>query len=268
MLDKATPPYSELASQYTTKVAADLEHNVQEQARVSDQIKALEEQLAGLQRDHTVLVKMREALGSTLQVPAPAAPATTAVPAPRKDAAHSGAAGPASARPTASRSATSGSGKAKQSQRKKPAAVTSPANTNTKSQAQAGSQTQRKAKAKTATQTVPAATPGKEKADKQPTLVDLVREHLTRTNEPLSAAEITTALGETHPQRSIKTTVVRNTLENLVAKGRAERSRQGSAVFYTAAGKTQEAPSEQSPKMSSAVQGKDSEAPAAAAQTG
>jgi hypothetical protein len=256
MPENATAPYSELASQYTTKVAADLDHNEQEQARVSAQIEALQQQLAGLQRDHAVLVNMREALGLTLQNPAPAAPATTAgVPAPRKNAARTGAAGAATPRPTASRSTTSGSGTAKQNRRKKSAAVTSPANTNAKSQTKA----QPKAKAKTATQPAPGAATDKRKADKQPTLVDLVRNHLTGTNEPRSAAEIAAALGETHPQRNVKATVIRNTLENLVAKGQAERSKQGSAVYYTAADKAQE--------TSSAATGQESEAAAAATQT-
>ncbi|MGW1604220.1 hypothetical protein [Streptomyces eurythermus] len=260
MPENATAPYGELASQYTTKVTADLEHNEREQARVGARIEELKQQLAGLQQDHTVLVNMREALSLTLQ--APAAPATTgAVPAPRKNAARSGAAGPATPRPTASRSTTSGSGKAKQSRRKKPAAVTSPANANAESQ----TETQPKAKAKTATQTAPGVASGERKADKQPTLVDLVHAHLTGTNEPRSAAEIAATLGETHPQRNVKTTVIRNTLENLVAKGQAERSKQGSAVFYTAAGKTPEQPSGQVPETSSATTGQDSEAAATAA---
>ncbi|MGP4088011.1 hypothetical protein [Streptomyces sp. KR55] len=68
----------------------------------------------------------------------------------------------------------------------------------------------------------------------QPTLVDLVRGHLGEQSEPRSAAEIATGLGQTHPERGIKTTVVRTTLENLVAKGQAQRSKQGTSVFYTA----------------------------------
>jgi hypothetical protein len=264
MPENATAPYSELASQYATKVTADLEHNKQEQALVSSEIEALQEKLAGLQRDHAVLVNMREALGLTPRDPAPPVPATTAdVPGPRKNAARSGAGGAATPRPAASRRATSGSGKAKQSRRKKSAADASPANTSAASQ-----EAQPKAKAKTATQTQPGAAADQAKADKQPTLVDLVRNHLTGTNEPRSAAEITTALGQAHPQRGVKATVVRNTLENLVARGQAERSKQGSAVFYTAAGKAQEEPSEQSPEVSSAANGKDSEAAAPAAQTG
>ncbi|GAA0544192.1 hypothetical protein GCM10010390_52840 [Streptomyces mordarskii] len=69
----------------------------------------------------------------------------------------------------------------------------------------------------------------------QPTLVDLVREHLTGQGEPRSAAEITAALDKQHPERNVKNTVVRTTLENLVAKNQAQRTKQGSSVFYTAA---------------------------------
>ncbi|MGW7426274.1 hypothetical protein ACWGJB_40880 [Streptomyces sp. NPDC054813] len=66
-----------------------------------------------------------------------------------------------------------------------------------------------------------------------PTLVELVHEHLAGQSEPRSAAEITTALAEQHPERAIKTTVVRTTLEGLVAKSHAQRTVQGRSVFYT-----------------------------------
>ncbi|WP_133916120.1 hypothetical protein [Streptomyces sp. NBC_00582] len=65
-------------------------------------------------------------------------------------------------------------------------------------------------------------------------LVDLVREHLADQSEPRSAAEITTALGQQHPERAVKTTVVRTTLEGLVAKSQAQRSKQGTSVYYSA----------------------------------
>ncbi|MGY0055090.1 hypothetical protein ACWY4P_00605 [Streptomyces sp. LZ34] len=69
----------------------------------------------------------------------------------------------------------------------------------------------------------------------QPTLVELVRGHLTEQGEPRSAAEVATALGQAHPERGIKPTVVRTTLEGLVAKNQAQRrSKQGASVFYTA----------------------------------
>lgn len=67
-----------------------------------------------------------------------------------------------------------------------------------------------------------------------PTLRELVAAHLAQSGEPRSAAEITAGLTEAHPGRSIAGTVVRNTLENLVAKGQAQRTRQNRSVFYTA----------------------------------
>ncbi|MEU6821134.1 BlaI/MecI/CopY family transcriptional regulator [Streptomyces atriruber] len=68
-----------------------------------------------------------------------------------------------------------------------------------------------------------------------PTLVELIDNHLGQQHEPRSAAEITTALAQALPDRTIKTTVVRTTVEGLVAKGRVQRTKQGSSVFYTAA---------------------------------
>ncbi|MFI1487980.1 hypothetical protein [Streptomyces sp. NPDC020747] len=42
------------------------------------------------------------------------------------------------------------------------------------------------------------------------------------------------ALPQAHPDRTIKTTVVRTTVEGLVARSHAHRTKQGSSVFYTA----------------------------------
>ncbi|MFJ4525518.1 hypothetical protein ACIP4Y_31955 [Streptomyces sp. NPDC088810] len=67
----------------------------------------------------------------------------------------------------------------------------------------------------------------------QPTLVELVRRHLAEQNEPRSAAEVTEALGRAYPERGVQTKVVRATLENLVARNGAQRTKQGSSVFYT-----------------------------------
>ncbi|MFF3658153.1 hypothetical protein [Streptomyces olivochromogenes] len=78
----------------------------------------------------------------------------------------------------------------------------------------------------------------------KPTLVELIRGHLEKQSEPRSAAEITTALTQAHPDRSVKTTVVRTTLEGLVAKSHAHRSKQGSSVFYTTAVTSEPAPAE------------------------
>ncbi|MFD4880732.1 hypothetical protein ACFWOB_46260 [Streptomyces sp. NPDC058420] len=78
----------------------------------------------------------------------------------------------------------------------------------------------------------PTHTTGTAKA--RPTLVELIRRHLAEQNEPRSAAEISTALSEAHPERNIKTKVVRVTTEGLVAKSQAQRIKQGASVFYTA----------------------------------
>ncbi|MFF2847531.1 hypothetical protein ACFVT5_14560 [Streptomyces sp. NPDC058001] len=78
----------------------------------------------------------------------------------------------------------------------------------------------------------------------KPTLVELIRSHLTQQSEPRSAAEITAALTQAHPDRSMKNTVVRTTLEGLVAKSHAHRTKQGSSVFYTAPAASAPAPAE------------------------
>ncbi|MFE6554245.1 BlaI/MecI/CopY family transcriptional regulator [Streptomyces sp. NPDC004096] len=65
-------------------------------------------------------------------------------------------------------------------------------------------------------------------------MVELVRRHLTEQGEPRSAAEVATALETAYAERDIKTAVVRTTLENLVAKNQAQRTKQGSSVYYTA----------------------------------
>jgi len=188
-MSKTTAPSTQLTSEYSTRVAGDLELNRKEQERISGEIEALKAQLVALEQDHTVLVNVQQALGSS------AAPAvsesTTAARAPRKKKT---AASKADKQPQAKKSATPAP---RQSRKKKATEV--------------------------------AAAPSA-----QPTLVDLVREHLTGQGEPRSAAEITSALDKQHPERNVKTTVVRTTLENLVAKNQAQRTKQGASVFYTA----------------------------------
>jgi predicted transcriptional regulator len=57
-------------------------------------------------------------------------------------------------------------------------------------------------------------------------------------------------LDQQHPEREIKARVVRITLERLVAKNHARRTRQGHSIFYT----SQEAfePSSEEPAISEA----------------
>ncbi|MDH6630290.1 hypothetical protein M2271_008150 [Streptomyces sp. LBL] len=184
---------TELTSHYTAQVAGDLERNAKEQDRIGAEIDALQEQLCALQHDHTVLTSMQKALGGT-----DAAPEAAAAPSvPRQKTATQPGAGK---RVRAKKTVTAQGGEAV----KKPAA--------------------KKPEDAAKTTTAKAA---------QPTLVELIRRHLADQGEPRSAAEIATALGQAHPDRNIKTTVVRTTVEGLVAKSHAQRTKQGSSVYYT-----------------------------------
>ncbi|MFB8776462.1 hypothetical protein [Streptomyces broussonetiae] len=202
MSDSSTAA-SDLASQYTAQVTNDLERNIKEQERIGAEIAVLQEQLAALQKDHTVLVSVRQALGMTAE-PGPAAPEPAAeaplVPAPRKKNSERPAGG-----------------------------------TRSKKARAAGSPGRRAKPARSATRKATAAPDQQPEQARQPSLIDLVRDHLGAQSEPRSAAEIATALDRAHPGRNIKTTVVRGTLETLVSKSQAQRTAQGRSIFYTAA---------------------------------
>ncbi|MFE9680596.1 hypothetical protein [Streptomyces sp. NPDC006285] len=197
---------TELTSQYIAQVTSDLERNTKEQDRIAADITALQEQLLALQHDHTVLVTMQDALGgarpaSGTAKTAPSVPSQASAPAKQ----------PKQARQQAKET--------KEATKKAPAA------------------TAKKTVAKKPVTKKPAARKPAAKAPNttaQPSLVDLIRTHLEQQKEPRSAAEITTALTAAHPDRTIKTTVVRTTLENLVARSSAHRNKQGTSVFYTA----------------------------------
>ncbi|WP_405697753.1 hypothetical protein [Streptomyces sp. NBC_01185] len=71
------------------------------------------------------------------------------------------------------------------------------------------------------------------KGSSEPTWRELVTAYLNDQREPKSAAEVTAALTESNPQRRTQVTVVRNTLEQGVAHGLLERSKQGRSVYYS-----------------------------------
>ncbi|MFJ6118443.1 hypothetical protein [Streptomyces sp. NPDC092129] len=197
-MSESTTTRTELTSQYTAQVTGDLEHNVTEQDRVNGEIQALQELLAALRHDHSMLVNMQQALGVS---PAPEGPTATgngaAVPAPREQE----SAEPSAGKRTRAKKADAASGR-------------------TPARRRGGKEPAGKAPATKAA---------------QPTLVELVRGHLSALDEPRSAAAVATALGQAHPERDIKATVVRTTLEGLVAKNQAQRGKQGTSVFYTTA---------------------------------
>ncbi|MBB5939291.1 putative membrane protein YkoI [Streptomyces zagrosensis] len=115
---------------------------------------------------------------------------------------------------------------AKQSKSRKTAAV--PAARRSNGKAAAGKQaaaTGRKAPKKAASTKKPG----------EPTWLELTTAYLGGQSEPKSAAEVSDALTEAHPERTVQVTVVRNTLEQGVAQGLLERSKQGRSVFYSLA---------------------------------
>ncbi|MFE6901229.1 hypothetical protein ACFVFJ_30960 [Streptomyces sp. NPDC057717] len=184
-----------VTTQYATQVAQDLELNAKEQERIGAELSALQAQLVVLQDDQSVLHRIHQTLDSR-PASAPSTPEpSTSLPQ------------QASGKNTPARSAPS------KTAAKAPSAK--------KTTAQAKKDKTQAAEPKAAT------------ASAQPTLIALIRTHLDQQKEPRSAAEVTSALAQAHPQRTIKSTVVRTTLENLVAKSQAHRSKQGASVLYT-----------------------------------
>ncbi|MGV9607178.1 hypothetical protein ACWDR2_26045 [Streptomyces sp. NPDC003631] len=217
-MSQSTTAATGLSSQYAAQVTSDLERNVKEQERISTDIAALQQELASLQSDHSVLVNVQQALGiNSAPVQSAATPEATTVPAPREKT---------SAEPSTGKRARAKKTDAPATD-KKPAAQKTASKAAPKPAAKSAPKTAAKSASKAA---------GKAETAKAalPTLVELIRRHLTEQSEPRSAAEVTTALDQAHPERGIKTTVVRTTLENLVARTQAHRSKQGSSVYYTA----------------------------------
>ncbi|MDX2526335.1 hypothetical protein ACSCB1_36050 [Streptomyces europaeiscabiei] len=200
---------TDLKAQYTAQVAADLERNAKEQERLQAEITALQDQLLSLQQDHGVLANMQQALGVVTPEPAPEADEVAAPSVPRQKT----AATPQAAKRTRAKKAEKAAPPQGAKQAKKPVTKT--------------------AAPKTAAPKTAAPKTAAPKSN-QPTLVELIRRHLTEQSEPRSAAEVATALTKAHPERRIQTNVVRTTLEGLVAKSNAQRTRQGSSVYYTA----------------------------------
>ncbi|MFJ7296535.1 hypothetical protein [Streptomyces collinus] len=219
-------PATELASQYIAQVTGDLEANLKEQERIGTEITTLQEQLAALQHDHDVLKSMQQALGITAPPNGSAAESESAVlPSPRRKKA-----GPAAGEKQKARKSTATPAK---KAARKPAAGKPAAAKPATGPAPEKPATGKPAVAKPAAKKPAAKSTDSAKAP-EPTLVELIRRHLAEQKEPRSAVEISTALGDAHPHRGIAAKVVRVTLEGLVAKSQAERSKQGRSVFYTA----------------------------------
>ncbi|GHJ42462.1 hypothetical protein [Streptomyces sp. TS71-3] len=204
--------HTNLKTQYAAQVTADLESNAREQERIASEIGTLQSKLGELERDHALLLSMQQALATD---PPGTVPGTLT-----SDTATAGA--PSRARLPRARKPRDGA------EEKGPKG-----GRGTKSAKQgAGGRSGRGAKA--------AADGGKERSGRRsrrgagtPTLREVVSSLLSGHGQPRSAAEVTTALSEQHPEREVSPTVVRNTLEALVAKGQAHRSKQQKSVFYS-----------------------------------
>ncbi|MFI9771908.1 hypothetical protein ACIHJG_34340 [Streptomyces sp. NPDC052415] len=149
---------------------------------------------------------------------------TTSVPQPRQDAPAK-----AASRPAAKKRATA---KGKPAATKAAAAKEAPAK-----KTAAKSPARRSAAKKTAASAAPVAKIASTKAGTMagPPLHELVLNLLLKTpGEPRVASEITDQLAQEHPDRATSVQTVRNNLENLTKKGRAEKSKQQGNVMYTA----------------------------------
>ncbi|WP_346165384.1 hypothetical protein [Streptomyces javensis] len=185
-----------LKSQYAAQVAADLERNSAEHERLSSEIAALQEQLTVLEENRALLLSMRQTLGDDTDG------------ATENGGVSGSGDGSSARREVAALSAT-------RKARKKANA----AGGKRKGAESGGSRPRRQRVRETGV----------------PTLRELVSNDLAQHGEPRSAAEVTAALSKALPEREIKPTVVRGTLESLVAKGQAHRTKQKKSVFYSAA---------------------------------
>ncbi|MFG2480652.1 hypothetical protein [Streptomyces fagopyri] len=224
---------TELQSQYAAQLTADLERNTKEQERIAAEVTALQELLQALRRDESLLVNLRRTLGDDGPAAgAKAAEAAVTVPAvPRQTTAEP----KSKAKPAKQQTAPAKAAPAKAASTKAAPAKAAPAKA-ASTKAAPVKATPAKAAGTTAKSATPKDAVKAPEAAGKPTLVELIHDHLSRQSEPRSAAEITSTLSETHPERGVKATVVRTTVEGLVAKGRAQRSKQGTSVYYTAAG--------------------------------
>ncbi|WP_208106037.1 hypothetical protein [Streptomyces sp. GC420] len=218
-----------IRSHYVAQVNADLERNTREQERIGAEIVSLQEQLKKLEHDRELLLGMQQALGgetagdtgTATEDAAPAVEEQPVVPKARKAKEATDTKNTTRAEDKAAARDTAGAG------------TTKAARSTRSVKATAGKGKKKTAPAKAA----PAkASPRLTRPASGPTLRELVRRHLVERSEPRSAIEVTAALGEAFPERTLSTTVVRNTLESLVAKGEAHRTKQQRSVFYTAAG--------------------------------
>ncbi|MBD0746786.1 hypothetical protein [Streptomyces sp. CBMA152] len=237
------PDTTTLKDQYAARVAADLDANQQDQARIREELDTLQTQLQDLERDHGLLQTMRNTLTDTTLAPATATPRkrgpvkTAAQAAPKSPAktAKTSAKAPTAPTPAPAPDTTPASASAAAPA---PAQATVPkpraqkADTKARKTAKTVATKAAKSVKKTAAPAKDSARSGVESGG--PTLRELVLGLFADHKEPRTVADIVGELATAHPDRTTSSQVVRNTLEALVAKGELERERKQGSVFYTA----------------------------------
>ncbi|MFJ6699905.1 hypothetical protein ACIQM4_28125 [Streptomyces sp. NPDC091272] len=228
-----------IQDQYMQQLADDLARNAEEQEKARAQVEQAQKRLAVLAQEYTWLETMRAQAAAAHATPAggvpaadnaPAAPATeqataptpvkarrarrkTSQPQTRTAATEVAASADAPAEnsgPNAAEATETASADApKQRAVRKPAAKRVPG--------------QRATTAKTA----PAG-----RTKRGPSLTDLVAPLLS-ADTPRSTKEVLAALREHHPERATSDQLVRNALNTLISRGKAQRLQQQNSVFYT-----------------------------------
>ncbi|MFD6969156.1 hypothetical protein [Streptomyces sp. NPDC059949] len=202
---------------YAQQIAGDLSANQNAQDRVRSELQRLQEELSQLEDNSKILLKMQDALG----VPAKSAKSATTAAAAKRSAKRAAVPSARKASPAAEKSAEKAVEKTAEKAGEKAGEKAVPA----KSAAPAKVSRSRTAKA--------AAKPAAAKKDTVgPSWLELVTAVFAGQSEPRSAAEVTDSLTTTHPDRKVQAAVIRNTLEQGVARGLLERSKQGRSVYY------------------------------------
>jgi hypothetical protein len=226
------------------QLADDLARNTEEQEKARAQVEEAQNRLAVLAQEYSWLETMR-AQAAAVQAAA-AAELPAADDAPAAPAAEEAAAGtPVKAERTRGKAAKPQTGTAAMDV---PASVDAPAENGEAETAEPVEETLaeapkkrpvRKPAAKKTAKKVPGqrATTAKAapagRASRGPSLAELVVPLLS-ADTPRSTKEIVVALKEQHPERSTSDQLVRNALNTLISRGRAQRFQQQNSVFYTA----------------------------------
>ncbi|MFG2975440.1 hypothetical protein ACGFYY_20975 [Streptomyces sp. NPDC048331] len=198
---------------YARQIAADLAANRAAQEERRTELDRLQQELSELEQGEKVLLRMQDALGVAAQP-------TTAQPGGR------------GTKPAAVPSARTASKATKKTPQSPPVVASAPA----PAAAAVKAPRPRKAPATTGTGTgtgTGTASRKVKEAAAGPSWLELITAVLAGRTEPRSAAEVAEAVGAAHPTRKVQATVIRNTLEQGVARGLLERSKQGRSVYYS-----------------------------------